>query len=486
MALWSRLFSGVFGVGVGIAAADAVQPVVEVARQDAWKANANRVLTPDQLAALLAQGLISAGTAVDHASRNGYSSDKLDALAQLAMHAPGIPEALNLWRRGEIDEAQFRHALRKANLEPQYDAALELLKDDRLSPEVVALAIVRGLIADPGILPVAPPTGTGTVPAFPVFPIPAVKESEAGGFDLARLSVLTGIAGRPMSPEAAASAFFRSIIDRVDYDRAVSESDVRNEWRDAILEQQRAIVHPAEAAGLRLKGWVTQAEAEALGAKWGASPETMQQLFLERGRPATVKETFRAYARGAELAGFAGDPVGAERRAVEESDIRPEWADILIADAPNYPSLFQLNRLVASAAITAAQAADWARKSGYAAEVVTALEAYWSKPSAAGTGSWTKRAQTQLWSSTHRGFMKGDVDEAAATGALDVLGLTAAEVTTVLDLWTVERAQTRRDLTQAQVLKLFRKAIWTRVQAEDWLIAEGMATTDANALLDSV
>jgi len=82
--------------------------------------------------------------------------------------------------------------------------------------------------------------------------------------------------------------------------------------------------------------------------------------------------------------------------------------------------------------------------------------------------------------------MKGDVDEAAATGALDVLGLTAAEVTTVLDLWTVERAQTRRDLTQAQVLKLFRKAIWTRVQAEDWLIAEGMATTDANALLDSV
>src|SRR5205823_801112 len=137
------------------------------------------------------------------------------------------------------------------------------LVDERLSAQVMALAIVRGLVPDPGILPVGPPSAVGKVPAFPVFNVDPVTEAQAQGFDLDRLSILAGIAGRPMGPESAASATFRKIIEKVDYQRAISEGDVRNEWAEAIFETARQILTSNQYAELQLRGFLTEAERVA-------------------------------------------------------------------------------------------------------------------------------------------------------------------------------------------------------------------------------
>ena len=492
MAIWSRLFGGVFGVGVGIAAADAIEPVLEVAKQDAWQANAFKVLDAATLAQLVAEGKMTPGDAQSEGTRTGYNATRVNSMIQLALKAPGVAETLRMYRLSQIPSwpdkigaDDVKHALRKAGIESRWHAPILAQLTLPLEPADLANAVQQGFVPNAGLLPADPGGTHGITPPVVEVPLDTLGEFEAGGVNEAHARVLAELVGLPPGPMELADLLNRGVITDTAYDDGVREGHTKTKWTSALKQLRWYLLSPTEAAELRLKGWLTKAESDALGLLRGADSTVMEHLFLARGRPATVKETYRAYARGAFLPGFEGNVDGAMDRAVVESDLRPEWEGILKADAPNYPSLFQLNRLVSSGAITGTVAADWARKAGYAPEVVTALEAEWAKPAGSAASSWPKRAATQLWSSTHRGFMRGDVDEAAATSALEVIGLTPAEVTSVLDLWTVERSQISRDITQAQAIKLFRKAIWTRVQAEDYLIGLGMTTDNANALLDA-
>lgn len=485
MALWSRLFSGIFGVGVGIAAADAVEPVVEVAKQEAWAGNANRVLALESLAALLAQGLGEPAEIEDQARRQGFDADKVAHLAALAQRAPGEADARRIHRRRKVDAPTLHHAWAKAQIEPEWWPALDELLAERLSPEALAYAVVRGLIDDQGILPVAPPHAPGKVEQFPTFPIDWREELKDSGLDAAQFGALVGSSGRPMAPEAAAHAVFRGIIERSDYERAVGEGDVRNEWADAIFEAQRPIISAADVAGLWLRGWVDEEGAKQLAVQTGAEFETVRWLYLNRGRPAAPGQMATAAFRG--IDGPDGRPMDEAQflKGIRESDIRPEWGPLLWQSRYHVLPVFQVNRLVQAGAIDAATGARWMHLAGLMPEMVAALESYWSQPAAAGASSWVKRAQGRLFTATQRAYIVGDIDAGAAGAELTALGLQASEVEQVLALWARDRALPRRDLTQAQVKRFYKLNEWSRDQAFAWLVDQGMIDTDAETLIAS-
>src|SRR5262249_47526034 len=154
----------------------------------------------------------------------------LEALVYLALEAPSVHEALELRRRGRIKDEQLRHALAKAGIEQQYWPALLELIDERLSPEIVAEAIQRGIMPDPGFLPVGPPTAEGNVKAFPVANIDPLDEAASSGINRERLFALTALIGNPVGPDTAARALFRGIITEDDFGRAIAEGRTRNEW----------------------------------------------------------------------------------------------------------------------------------------------------------------------------------------------------------------------------------------------------------------
>src|SRR5438132_3831950 len=471
------------GTAVGTGVAASIQPTIQDIANAEWANHPVRPPAATLLAQGVAQGQVAYTWARDRAAETGYSEAAFQHLIDIANTWPGLAQAFRLWRRGLISDGGLRRAAKRVAIEEEGLDALGQTRQEPLDPAVLAAGIVRGLIPDPGILPVGPPSGTGKVPRFPVFNVDAIEDAKWAGVDRERLSVMVGNYGRPMSPEAAAFAVFKGILDRIDFDRAIAEGDVRNEWADSIFENQRFVLSPQDAAGLRLRGWKTQAESDAIGAKHGATSETMELLYLNRGRPATVRQTVIGYRRGASLPGFVGDEAGAVGRAVTESDLRPEWKGILEAAVPNYPSLFQLNRLVAAGAITADIAGEWAFKQGMAEEVVTVLKAYWSQAAAPTTQPWLNRAKTRLYTTAHAEFMDHELPDTAAVAALERIGVTPAEANAAVDLWTYEKGIFRKDLTQAQVLKFYRQSRWTRVQAYDWLTARGLSGDDADALL---
>lgn len=476
---------------LGTAASPALGPAVQALANEAWQHYPDRPLAAATLAEGVASGQVDRAWAETEAGNTGVNGDRFGRLVRIFDTGPGVAEAFSLWRRGSIDEAGFRRALKREGLEQEWVDALTDEKNVLLSPEQVALGIVRSLLDDPGFLPVDLATGGGTVPSYPVSGIDPVDEAGKSGTTRERLRVMVGEIGLPMSAQQAASALFRGIIRRPDYNRAILEGDTRPEWADPILEQAREIATASDYVTAHLKGWIDEAAMYAGTARHGMSEADTRLMFLRSGRPAAPGQMATAIARGVD--GPDGSPMDEAQflKGIRQSDIRPEWGGMLYGIRHTYPPLFQLTRLVTAGIIDADTAAKWATYDRYAPEVVTALHRAWTQPTAAPDDTHTGKAQVQLWTRTHNSYLAGEVDEATARGKLTQAGVTAAAVPQVLALWDHERELVRKQLTPAQIKKAYAKPVqnpatgqpWTLADATAALVARGYSLADAQTFL---
>lgn len=430
----------IIGVGVGTAAAAAIEPAIEPARQKAWQANPNNILDPSTLAQLAAQGAISLGAAQATGNLHGLTDDKIAALVYLAQATPDLALVLELWRRDKIGVDLVDHALAKESIDQRYWAPLKELFNDRLGAPVIALAIVRGIMRDPGFLPVGPPTTEGKVRAFPVSPLDPLAEAKAVGIDSDRLFIETAIAGRPMGPEGAARAVFRDILERVDYDRAIAEGDIRNEWADAIFEASRAIPSASNFVNYRLRGWTDDAGMFAGTARHGMSEADTEVLFKEAGRPLSWHQIWIGLQRGGVYNGPTDQIAPAFLKGLQESDIRPEWYNLAWAQRYNYESVFVMRALVEGGDLTAEQAHQDLLDIGWRPDRAASVSKAWGAKAGVTKDPWTTKAHQQLWTALHKAYVGDDTyDDAKATTLLEAIGLTFDVANTVLYTWSLER-----------------------------------------------
>ena len=154
------------GTGVGGAVSGAIAPVVQQLQNDAWENYAVRPVAAGLVAAGVGEGKIAYTAAAKWAKQQGYDQPQFDAMVAVAETGPGLGQAFQLWRRDLINAAGFRRAAKRLGIEEEWLDGLVQTRQEPLDPAVLAAGIVRGLIPDPGILPVGPPSGTGKVPRF--------------------------------------------------------------------------------------------------------------------------------------------------------------------------------------------------------------------------------------------------------------------------------------------------------------------------------
>ena len=428
------------GAAVGAAGALALAPVIEPAKQEAWSNAPNRVLTPALYAALVAQGALDLGVGQGLSKREGFNEDQFNRLVHLALRAPTHSEAQDLRRRGRITAEQLRHTFAKEQIEEQYWDALAELVDDRLSPQNVAVAIVRGLMVDPGFLPVSPPTEVGKVPAFPVSKIDPVTESESSGINSDRLAVLTGIFGRPPGPELTARAYFRGILELADYYRSISEGDVRNEWRDAILEVSREILTSNNYAELELRGFLTADQRAALTDQHGLSRSDSDRLVDLLGRSISVHQVTTGLARGGKYPGSYANVPEPYKSAIQRSNIRQEWSELDYANRFSYPSGFQIKAEATSGAMDEAQVEQLLLEVGWSPRWAKFFAQQWTaQAKGIAVDPWVKKADTQLWTATHKAYKGGAIDETLARTNFDLIGIAAAAQDQIIARWDAEK-----------------------------------------------
>ena len=483
----------ILGAGIGAAAATALEPAFEVPRQDAWKTAPYRILDVGLIARLVAQGGIPLdATAYDEAHRQGFADDKLNALIYLSQTVPGAAEAMHLWRLGFISDDLFQHTLIKAGLDSRYVAPIVQTKiEELLGLGDIAYAVVRGILPSPSYVPVPPPTAGVNVKRFPQVPIDPEELAAKIGYSPEALQVMVGRSGLSMAPVMAAQALFRGILAPDDYLMAIAEGDLRTEWAAAVRDASRQIPTADQFVEGWLRGWIDQPTAEAGAALHGMSTDHTDLIYKVKGRPISFHEITTGTARGGTYPSTYDDIPEPYRKSIQEADIRPEWASLHYANRYTYPSAFVLRTL--------AQAGDLGDQ---AAVEQVLLEIGW-KPSFAtkvstawvgGTGAADKhvaKAQTSLWTTTHKSYVAREITDADATTALSAAGVPVAVVPAVLQLWQAERDLIRKQLTPAQIKKALSTSTinpatgvpWTQQEATDALLARGYDLADATVLL---
>lgn len=429
------------GVGVGEAASAALSPLVEPGRQNTWSDHPNRVLDPGLMARLTAQGAVDLGTGREQARREGFAADKFDRLVWLAQRIPDYGELRRMLNRKIIDPGRFDASLSRHAYPSDWHGPLTDLAAEILSPGELAAAIHRGLVPNPDILLGEQPQPPFKVDAYPVQPIDPVAEAAGSGFDKERLAVLVGLQGLPMGVIEAAQAYFRGIITHGDYIRAFNESNSRNEWAEAVLGYARQIPTARDFFENALRGYHDLAWAQEQATRHGMTPEDSLVIYQNQGRPMNVHAITTALARGGVFKPEPGELRDPYDASIVEGNLKPAYYDLAKANRYTMPSPFVIRQLANSGVWDEAKTALRLRWLGWIPEDADEVAGAWaSATTVAKEDPFVKRAETQLWTATHKAFKDGEIDAARAETTLETLIPAAAARARVLELWTMEAA----------------------------------------------
>lgn len=468
MALLSKFFGGTVANGAGFAFGRASSPVltpaIEKIRQEAWRTYPDLPLDPGTLATGVAQGQVDLGWAADEALNNGVNGTRFARLVDIANVGPGMAAAFDLWRRGIITTDRFKAALKRGGIEDEWIEDLVRTKDVLLSPAELANAVVQGHMAM------------------------GAASAEAGlqGVDADRFAVLVANTGLPPGPETLLAWWRRGIVTQAEFETGILEGHTKPKYIPFYEAARQPLLSAATAVRLYLKGWYTKEQRDALGDQWGYSSQQMEDWFLSQGRPATVHQIHIGYARGAKLAGAANEEE-AIRTSVKQSDIRPEYADLLYAQRYSLPSAFVIRGLAQSAAITPDRTHEILIQSGWPPDLAAEVTAAWTGGGATSVKTDTNlsTAHTQLRTATHRSYIIDKIDRAQADAALAHILPSPTIRAQVLDTWDVEKTITVKPLTRAAIKKLYTNGTWTLDQAVADLELQGMEEEDATLYLQS-
>jgi len=497
------------GEGVGSAIGDVVEPQLRDLKNTQSAAHP-KVPLPGELAArLIAQSRphpgVDPGT---DASYHGYSSPRFDAMIELARVYPTVSEALTMWRRWDAatgdyvaTQTQVKGWLQYGGFSETITAQLMKLREERLDPAVVATGVQRSIFAPPPWLPTPdyspfPPHAGAllSVPSFRATGIDADHEAYDSGLDDERLRVMTALVGLPLSLEQAASAYYRNIISRDAFARAVAEGNTRIEWGPAALEQARQILTANQYAELQLRGFITETRRRELTAQHGMSEFDSDHLFDILGRSVNVHQIVTGEARGgtykpppATLAEQSAGIPAAFLASLQRGNLRPEYYDLAFANRYTYPSFFAIRGLLTGEVLSADEGYQILLEMGWKPTLARKVaDFYGVATTAVTTGPLTKSARTQAVTEIRSAFLIGQADEPQARSWLTAIGVVASEQDGILPIWNVMREVPQKGLTAAQIAKAYHNlpAAWPRQRALDELQLLGLTADDAATILD--
>lgn len=490
--LFGTAVSGAAGFAAGTALGPTLSPLVRLIANDV---NAHFPYVPPSAGTLalgVAQGQVEESQARSWAAMHGIGDNAFTALVNVANTGPGSAYAFELWRRGRIGEPGFRRALRRLGIEQEWIDDLVQVKDVLLDPAVIANAVHRGIMRDPTLIVREPPTTPGKVEQVPPSPLDPATEAAGSGLTHERLRVEVGTTGLPPGLIQMLDLLNRGKVTEEDVQRAVAQSNLRNEYMDVVLALRRHLLTPHNYEEAALRGIISRDEADAGAALTGMEKPDAQLLFEIMGRPLTVHQLVTGLERGGVFGGTYNDVPEPYRDAIRRSNIRPEYARLAYANRYTYPSAFVLRSLAQAGELGDTAAVEKILlQIGWPPSLAAKVAPSWA-PSGAAADPHVARAQTHLWNTTHNSYRDDETGEAQARGALTTLGLDADAQDQVIALWNAEKALIRRQLSPADLRKAYQKQdlnvatglAWTREEAKARLLELGYDAEDADNYLN--
>lgn len=480
--------AGAFAAGLAIS--PVLRPVVQALENEAWKTDPNRPIDVGTLAQGVAEGHVTMASALTEAALTGTSAARFAELVTIARTGPGTGAALELWRRALITDAEVATALERGGLEQEWiDAIVGTkangygLKTHPLDPAQIALAIVRGNMHADGLLPVAPSNAVGLVPADPISPIDPLVEASWSGVDFERLAVMARSIGLPAATVQMLDMLNRGIIEDADFYRGISEGDIRNEWGPFLYKLRDAVLTSNDYVAARLRAWIDDAALYAGGALTGHSSDQMDLLLKIHGRPLSWHQVWIGLQRGGTYDGPLDVIDPAFLKALEESDIRPEWYNLAWAQRYSYPSAFVVKALATAGDLTQAEVLQILTYEGWEPVLAGKVSKIWAgaKPSTA--TPITKRFVTSATTALSKRYIDAAVTQADAAAQLAELGVSASDQAALFKVWDIAREIELAGLTPAEIKHAYSRNVITEADALTRLEALRYSAADAKTYL---
>lgn len=508
-----RFFGKFFGRTIGDAASFAIggsisrtiDPVLQQVENEAWlaavTAGAVKPLSPGDAAEIVAEDVALEPWGKHEAAQTGIGGTAFEKLLGATLNGPGLGYLFEAWRRDELTDAQFVHGLRKAKLEGLWDGPLKSLRDVLLSPAELANARQQGFVS------------------------PERQRAEASlqGVTKERADIQFETVGLPPGPATAQAAANRNLIDRATFDQMIREGHTKTKYTDLEWELRVPVLSAAEYAGLRIRGWITAEESYAGGELTGHTREQMEQLFLNRGRPATTHQVWIGLQRGGKLTDANLTERETFDRAVKQSDIRPEYSELLWAQRYTYPSAFVLRALTGDGTFTRAQTEQILKESGWRPDLAEGAARKWATAGTSGAREATsanlraeyeglhitrpellvrlealgygtaeaedladlgdyarvKKYRDAVMVAVHKAYIGHELQAAEARAKLVEDRITPDAADELLKLWALELSISRKTLSDAQIVAAYRRTTLSEADATAELISRGYSPHDA-------
>jgi len=343
-------------------------------------------------------------------------------------------------------------------------------------------------------------------------------------------------AGLPPGIAEGLEMLRRGIEDDAGFSDIVREGHTKTKYTPQLLQLRFRVLSHLQYVEARVRGWIDNAAMYTGGALTGYTQTDLDLLHKTHGRPLSWHQVWIGLQRGGKRLDATADNAAAGLgidpdfyAALQQSDIQQQWYDLAWAQRYSYPAPFVLRTLAQAGEIDAATLAETLKFIGWEPTFITKVVAAW-------TGGTTTTAAQKKQTLGHltAEYLSGAISEQALTTALTGLGYTAQQAQDEINLaeftatkavrtkattaigkryialqltqaeaeadmqalgwpqgaidkyiagWNAERDDEGTTLTQAQVVKAYKKGTLAQPDALSRLTVLGSSAADAAILL---
>lgn len=347
-----------------------------------------------------------------------------------------------------------------------------------------------------------------------------VDEAVWSGVSAQRAVLLSRIAGEPPGPQQLGEALRRGYIDTERFAHGIRQGRIKNEWIDVMERLRFAPPSAGEAIAAAVQGHLSPDDSRRHFAEAGIDPGNWQWMFDTAGRPPGAQEMIQLLRRGKV-------DEATVRQAIRESDIKNKYIDAIVELQHVVPPQRTVVSGLRQGAVDDAQARTWLNQLGYPPAAVDMLvkEAHSTKGTNAREISLAETLSLYNEGLVDRGrahamlvalrfddasaeeliqladvmrehkvvaasvarvrsaYLGHKIRRNEASTALDALHMDGPSRDHALALWDIEHTTQVRHLTEAQVVKAWKKGALTDEQFVERHLAMGYTEDDARLLL---
>ena len=259
------------------------------------------------------------------------------------------------------------------------------------------------------------------------------NEAVLSGVNAGRFQTMVDITGEPPGIEQMMEAARRKIIpwssgpDAVSVETAIRQSRIRDQWTPVLQALQYLPLPVADAVNAVIRGQISRAEGVAAAEVNGIKEDVFTILTNTAGRPPAPMELIELYRRGKIPLGGTGPDALSVQQGIFEGDLKDKWWEQIALLAEYRPPPRTITALERSGAISADQALQLYTEAGLSADLAAAYARSASSGKVAAAKHLAEGTVTKLYEDRIIG-------QAEASGFLQALGYSGAEVTLILEL----------------------------------------------------